>query len=212
MPMRTLAVPLLLLLVAAGSTPAQKQKPKKEKEPPPPSYYPLKVGATWEYRVGADKVTLRVAKEEVEDKETVAVLETTSGGPPISERVSVKEGSVYRHTAEGVPLTPPLCFLKLPGKGEKPAVKDGESWTENGTAGGLTYRGTFTVRKEKKPVAVRSVKYENVITASCPDFQIGRARMALTYWFAPDVGMIKQELRLGDREVLVELEKYTPAK
>ncbi len=193
---------LLLLLIVGPPADAQKQKKDKEKEKPPPDYYPLKVGNTWEYRVGKEKITVRVAREETEDKETIAVLETTTNGDTFIERVSVRPDGVYRHTAEGKTISPPLCFLRLPAKA-------GESWTVSGVADGLAVRGTFALGEAQ--VTVPAGKFQTV-TSTCPDFRIDRVRMELTYWLAPEVGMVKQRLLVGDREVLVELEKFTPAK
>src|SRR5262245_43779453 len=191
---------LLLLLLAGAPAGAQKEKKdKKEKETPPPDYYPLKVGNTWEYRVGGEKVTVRVAREETEGKETVAVLETTAGEKKLSERLSARPDGIYRHTAEDMTINPPLCILQLPAKA-------GTSWTASGVAGGLAVGGTFTSGEEA--VAVPAGKFQTV-TSTCPKFRIDRVRMELTYWFAPGVGMVKQRLRIGDREVLVELEKFT---
>ncbi len=193
---------LPLLLLAAAPLPGQGNKNKKDKPKPPPDYYPLKVGNAWQYRVGKDQVTVRVAKEEQAEKETVAVLETSGGGKALTERVSAQKDGLYRLTAEDMEIRPALCFLKLP-------FKAGDTWTVKGSAGDLPVEGTFTAAEEE--VAVPAGKYRTA-TATCPDLRIGKARMALKYWFAPGVGMVKQRLQIGDRVVLVELEKFTPAK
>jgi hypothetical protein len=191
---------VLLLLTVPPAT-AQKDK-KKDKDAPPPDYYPLKVGHTWVYRVGGEKVTIRVSREEVEGKDTFYVLEATGADVTLSERVSVRQDGVYRHSAEGMAVKPPLCFLQLPAKA-------GSSWKVASTSEGLDIRGTFTLGEEE--VTVPAGKFRTV-TSACPNMRIDRLEMDLTYWFAPGVGMVKQRLRVGDKEILLELDKFTPAK
>jgi hypothetical protein len=202
-----------LLLVAGGPLAGQgkgqdkKDKPeKKEKKAPKAKasadYYPLKVGSTWEYRVGKQKATVRVLREETMDNDTVAVLETTLDGKKITERVGVKADGVYRYSGEGVDYKPPLRFLKLP-------PEDGETWEVKSQGAGLEIAGTFKAGEEE--VTVAAGQYE-AVTSSCAEFRIDSARLSMKYWFVPRIGMVKQQLKIGDREVLIELEKYTPAK
>jgi hypothetical protein len=190
----------------AGQGKGQVKKDNKETKTPrakgSAAYYPLKVGTTWEYKVGNKKATVRVLREETVEKAKVAVLETTLDGKTITERVGVKADGVYRYSGEGVDYTPPLCFLKLP-------PRTGETWEVKSRGAGLEIAGTF--ESEEDEVTVGAGQYE-AVTASCREFRIDTARMEVKYWFVPGIGMVKQRLKLGGREVLIELEKYTPAK
>jgi len=164
--------------------------------------YPLKVGNTWEYRHGKQKLVTRVVREEALGADTYAVLETTADGKTILEKVAALPGGVYRSFAEDLKIEPPLCLLKLP-------VKAGETWIVKCTAGSLPVEGTFTAQEEEVKVPAGAFK---AVRSSSPDFRIGTLKMTLTYWFAPGVGLVKQRLQLGDRVEVFELEKFTAAK
>ncbi len=185
-----------------GNKDTKDQQEKKAPRGKAAAYFPLKVGSTWEYRVGKQKAVVRVLRQETVDKDTVAVLETTLDGTKVTERVGVKADGVYRYSGDGVDYTPPLRFLKLP-----PAA--GETWQVKSRGAGLEIAGTFTAGEEE--VTVPAGQYE-AVTASCPDFRIDTARVAVTYWLVPDIGMVKQRFKGAGRDLLIELEKYTPGK
>jgi hypothetical protein len=193
------ALALALLPLAPGPVPAGK-KPKEST--PPPVYYPLKVGNTWDYRLGQRKLTARVTGEETIGKDKYAILETSGDGKTVVEKVAVLADGIYRAYADGMSITPPLRILKLP-------VKAGESWTVKSGAGGLGVDGTFTAAEVEVKLPAGTYK---AVSASCPEFRIGTRKMALTYWFAPGVGLVKQRLQVGERDVVIELEKFNAAK
>jgi hypothetical protein len=201
---------LAQLLFAGGPLAGQgKDSPKakgkgkdKKAKPALTSYYPLKVGNTWEYRVGQQKLTVRVAREEAVGKVSVAVLESTFAGKTLTERVALEKDGVYRYSGEGVDYQPPLCFLKLPPK------KD-ETWEVKSRGDGLNITGTFTAGEET--VTVPAGMYE-AVTSFSQDFRVDQVTSSVTYWFVPGIGMVKQRLKVGGRDVVIELAKYTPAK
>jgi hypothetical protein len=199
------ALALLLSVgsLLAGQEKGEEKKPKKASGGKGSSpYYPLTVGTTWQYRVGKQKATVRVVREETSDTGPVAVLETTLDGKKVSEQVGVRGDGVYRYSGEGTAYNPPICFLKLP-----PTA--GATWEVKSRAAGLDVSGTFTAGEEE--VTVGAGQYD-AVTSTCPDFRIDGTRTSVTYWFVPGIGMVKQRLQIGKREVLIELEKYTPAK
>ena len=125
------------------SSPKGKDKGKDKKAKPAlTSYYPLKEGNTWEYRVGKQKLTVRVAGEDLVGEVPVAVLECTFAGKTLKERVAVLKDGAYRFSGEGVEYLPPLCFLKLPPKA-------GESWEVASRGDGLKITGTFKAGAEE---------------------------------------------------------------
>jgi hypothetical protein len=204
-----LLAPLSLALILLAGAPLtgqdkgkNKGKDKKAKPAPPSAYYPLKVGTVWEYRVGKQKLTVRVLREETVEKNPVAVLEATLDGKAVTERVGVRKDGVYRYSGEGVDYHPPLCILKLP-------PKSGETWAVKARGDGLEVAGTFTAGEEE--VTVPAGMYE-AVTASCPELRLDEVKMAVTYWFVPGIGLVKQRVRVGGRDVVLELAKYTPAK
>lgn len=212
---RTVALALCsAALLAAGSAPLSgqgKDKDKgKDKEKPkdkPAAFaFPLKAGSVWEYRAGKEKVSVRVAKEEPGEKETRAVLESSAGdkkgAKTSTETLALREDGVYRLSADGADITPALCILKLP-------YEAAATWPYKSAAGPLPVSGNFVAEEEE--VAVPAGKFKAVRVSSA-DFRIGQTAIPLTYWFVSDVGLVKQRLVVGGREVVLELEKYTPAK
>jgi hypothetical protein len=205
---------LALLLSAGSPLPGQdKDKDKKGEPAPTTPYAPLKVGTTWEYlvtthitepakRVEKHKATVRVIREETVRKSRVAVLETTYEGKKIVERLGAQKDGLYRYSGEGIDYLPPLCLLKLP-------PKDGETWAVKSRGDGLTIEGKFTAGEEE--VTVPAGVYE-AVTATSTDFRVDAVQMSLTYWFVPGFGLVKQRVRVGGREIVLELEKYTPAR
>src|SRR5262245_48437537 len=120
----------LVIPLAAGTQQPDTQQPDKDKplgsETP---YYPLTVGTQWSYQVGDHRVTVRVARAEVVEikmlkpdadkklrEETVKVqgyqIESRSDAGTQSETVAVLEDGVYRVSAAGREVVPPVCFLK----------------------------------------------------------------------------------------------------
>jgi len=192
-----LALPLLLVLGTAARA--------ADKAPETP-YFPLKVGDSWDYRMGDTKFTLKVAKFEEVDKQNCARVEMTVGGKLHSyDLLAVKADGVYRYVTDGNKAEPPVCFLKLPPK------KD-ETWkVESSVAGMGKLTGTFK-SGEVEEVKVGDKKYEKVVTVSSDDMMAGGQKISVTYYFAKDVGMVKQTLSVNGQQAVIELEKFEPAK
>lgn len=164
-------------------------------------YYPLQVGTTWHYQDGKEKMVVRVAAHEKVGAELCARLEATEKGVTKIEYVAVRADGIYRVKLKDKLLTPPLCFFKLPPKKE-------ETWKVDTDVGGLKIKGSFSVAEEELTVPAGKFK---TIRASCKDLVIGTRAMSLTYWFAEKVGIVKQQLKLADLDVELELEKFEPA-
>jgi hypothetical protein len=205
---------LALLLLAGHPLAGQgkgKEKGKDKKRAPAPavSYYPLKTGNTWDYavtkrtgeRVEKRKATVRVLSEETVEKVRVAVLETTYEGRKVTERLAADRDGLYRFSGEGVDYKPPLCLLKLP-------PKKGATWTVESRGDGLKISGKFKAAEEGE-VTVPAGKFGPVFISSCDDFRVDGVKMSLTYWFVPGIGLVKQRVFVGGRELILELEKYT---
>jgi hypothetical protein len=192
-----LALPLLLVLGTAART--------ADKAPETP-YFPLKVGDSWDYRMGDTKFTLKVAKFEEVDKQNCARVEMTVGGKLHSyDLIAVKPDGVYRYVTDGNKADPPVCFLKLPPK------KD-ETWkVESSVAGMGKLTGTFK-SGEVDELKVGDKKYEKLITVSGDDLVAGGQKISVTYYFAKDVGMVKQTLSVNGQQAVIELEKFEAGK
>jgi hypothetical protein len=170
---------------------------------------PLRPGAMWTYRAGDQKVVVRVARAEVfeiqrekKEKAPGVTLEIVSGGRTLTEQVAFLNDGVYRLASADKEISPPLCFLKLP-------IKKGDTWTSEAFTTGTPLKGKFSCDEVNVKVPMGTFK---AYTVTCPEFEIGDKKMSLSYWFVPNIGIVKQEVRIGNFEVLLELEKFQPGK
>jgi hypothetical protein len=203
------------LLLAVGAMPGHGQEKKGYKS----ELYPLGDGYQWRYKatvndaptqqvvMTAEKPELyehkfTVDKKEVPDTAVRYHLKIVSGKKELFEQVAVFNDGVYRLSTADKDITPPLRFLKLP-------VKEGESWTWKATSENVPLTGTFTCERDK--VKVPAGEFD-ALRVSCPDFQLGAEKMGLDYWFAKDVGIVKQRVRVGKSDVTLELEDFKPGK
>ena len=106
---------------------------------------------------------------------------------------------VFRHRVNGIELTPPACLLKYP-------LKKGETWETESTIGNepLKIKGTVIAPGRGHGAG-----------GEVPGFP-GQGRnlrrrdafRAVTFWFAPDVGVVKQvTAENAGKNVTAELEE-----
>ena len=170
-------------------------------------YYPMQVGAVWNYKAGDSKFTVKVTTHEKVGTTMCTRLETAQEGKVIgSEDVFAKEDGVYRLALDGKVIEPAVCILKLP-------PKPGDGWSVDSKAQGKTggteaLKGRFKVGGEE--VTVPAGKY-TAVTVSCDDLDANGAKYSFTTDYVKDVGMVKQVIEAGGLKVVVELEKYEPA-
>ena len=198
----TVALSAVLLCLLS---PVFGQEPTKDSP-----YYPLKVGNKWTYRFtsgSSGTVDVRVAKLEKVGDVMCALLEAKAGsdGTPTTEHVAVQADGVYRYTSEGHKIEPPLRFLKLP-------PKSGDRWEVDSKSAGETVKGTFTLGEAEVTVGKMTNRKFKAITADTKDMTVGGNKMEQTWWFAPEVGMVKQVYKFADKEVVLELESFAPGK
>jgi hypothetical protein len=165
---------------------------------PDSEYYPLKLGTRWVYRGGEHGRAMRVARHELAAGVPSALIETSSGGQVIAtENVCVKDDGVYVLAQGGEALPRPLPLLRLP-------PTPGKTWNVNITRGGRKTRQTYLIGEGE--VTVPAGKFATV-TLRVEAVADGERTGAFTYWFAKDVGLVKQELRLEGRTEVYELER-----
>jgi hypothetical protein len=191
----------LVLVLAIGTT-ASAADDKPLQSP----YYPLAVGNTWNYKVGEVKFVMKVAKYEEINKQLCARVEmSVNDKVQAVEHVFVKpEDGVYRAAFENKQADPPVKFLKLPPKA-------GETWEVKSKIGAESLSGTFK-SGEVAELMVGGTKYSNVYTSESDNLDANGTKIAFKYYFAKDVGMIKQTIKIAGQEVNIELEKFEAAK
>ncbi len=165
-----------------------------------PDFIPLAVGNRWEYRMGPKTIIVEVKKKETIGKIPCFQLVSTLNDKTSVEYLARQKEGLVRVKIDSLLLDPPLLLLNLPHK-------KGNSWEVNSKVGDGVLSGTFKTKKEEVKVGV--VKYQ-AIRVSCEGFSIRGNRMDLTYWFAPKVGMVKQQVKREGVETILELKQFTP--
>jgi uncharacterized protein DUF3108 len=198
------AIGFLLVLAIGIASAAQQAESDKGKTP---DYYPLKPGTKWIYQVEANgkkvEVTSQIAKLETIEGKSLALVERLVGGDvKETEHLTATDKGIFRNRANGVELSPPVCLLQCP-------VKKGDTWESETTLGNQQMKvKSKTVDFEE--VTVPAGKYKAIRV----DVEIAVAGLNanFSYWFAPDVGIVKQTTDLNGTKGSSELEKYEPAK
>ncbi len=165
-------------------------------------YYPLKIGNTWEYQSGGKRIVVKVTAIESINGMDCARLETGTDQGPVAEYLTVKTDGVYRVRVNDKDVKPPLLLL---------APKKGESWTVDSMVKNFALKGKLAVSEEK--LTVDKTTYD-ALSVKSSDFTMGEQSAAIESWYAKDVGMVKQHLRLpgADLDIVLELVKFTPGK
>jgi hypothetical protein len=198
----------VLVLGVAGAVAQEAAKDEKAKD-----YYPLNPGMKWFYKMYLEGRTLDV---EIQVKELVTldgqslalverkVTERDSKDDKVkqvdsgTEHMSANEKGVFRYRVNGIALSPPMCLLKYP-------FKAGETWETESTMGSeqLKIKGKAIGIEE---VEVNEKKYQ-AHRADIDTTGIGNV-VSSSYWFAPDVGLVKQVMKDGRKEAMLELIKF----
>jgi hypothetical protein len=204
-PLRLPLAPLLvLLLLGCGKAPAEKAikapaaAPGQVADSP---YYPLKIGTKWTYKGGKTRMTAEVVRHEDLGGLACAVIENRREGKVLrKEHVQATAEGVFLVGVEGRRLKAPVRLLKA---GPKP----GDHWETQSRDG--RRRDTYLI--EAGDVTVPAGTFATVIVRG-EIVEDGRRTSAFAYWFAKDVGIVKQMLVEGGRTTVYELECFEGAK
>lgn len=209
---------LLGLFLLASAVPGQGQ----EKKPMlyESAFYPLRVGSQWRYQSTAGDAPPQVVtvtaeraepyeykstpanKQEISESIVRYRLKKVSGAKELHEYVAVLKDGVYRFSSADKEITPPLRFLKLP-------LTKGETWTVNSVSENVQLTGTFTCDDASVKVPAGQFQAKHVWSK---DFQVGSEKMIIEYWFARDVGIVKQHVHVVNSDEVLELEDFRSGK
>ncbi len=176
-----------------------------------PNFYPLKAGSKWEYKLtaGTQTITLinTIDKSEVVKEETQFVLKSVvkdkNGDKTVgTEVLSTNRQGVFRHKTNNMESVPPVCIIKYP-------VKPGESWEAEHQIGPQKAKVKVAVGNFQE-IQVPAGKYK-AISVTLTTMDMGQ-NVTSTYWFANNVGYIKQTVDTPKGKVTLELEKYDAGK
>lgn len=173
------------------------------------NYYPLKVGTKWHYSLDAGnsqkvQLTSQIGGTEKIGGKDLARLEVFANGQklPATEHLESTHEGVFRVRMNNLEVSPPICLIKYP-------LKTGQTWGAETTAGGQKMKVDCSEGKAEE-VQVPAGKYRAipctiVVTA-------GEAKFTNIFWFAEDVGIVKQKSEIGPQTVIMELTKFEAAK
>jgi hypothetical protein len=172
-------------------------------------YYPLKKGTTWEYKSGGKIVEVKVADHETLEGMVCARVETTIPNGKLTEHLTVKQEGVFRVRSNGQEIKPPLLVLKFAPNQLVPQKDD--HWFFECMVQNYSMKGKNTVGEEK--LTIGKTTSETFIVKSSEMF-MGNQAVTMETWYAKDIGMVKQHLKLAaaDLDVVLELEKFTAGK
>jgi len=205
-PIKAITGIFVMFLVSVLGRAQQPQPPAAEtaKAKAPPNYYPLKVGSKWHYQVemgNGQKAVLvnEIAKIENIDGKDLARLETVGqGNVQATEHLSSNAQGIFRNRYNDLELSPPVCLLKYP-------IQEGETWTTQTKVGDLQL--TIIGREGRtEEVQVPAGKYQAV--TAVVETTVDGKKIRTSYWFAADVGIVKQTIDLGDQVINRQLVKY----
>jgi hypothetical protein len=193
----TSTLTLALVLAVAPAAPIPKERAKT------PDYYPTALGSKWVYKVGETEMATEVTAVEAKKGARLATIATLVNGKAVAtERLSVSANGVFRDRINKADLKPPLCILKLP-------LKSGDKWEVDSDVQGQAMKMALTVR-ESEEVEVPAGKYKAVRVDA--DGTIAGTQTGVTYWFAPDVGVVKIRYTIAGNESIMELKSFTTGK
>jgi hypothetical protein len=192
----TLCFALLLSFNVAAQPPAEKKDA---------TYFPMQVGATWQYKAAESKMTVKIVGHEKIGDVMCTKMETSIDGSVVAnEHIAHTADGFARVAYNGQKLDKPLLFLKLPSK-------SGESWDIDTKIGGQsveTIKGKLTVGEEE--IEVPAGKYKTVTASG--EMDINGQPAKFSFWFAENVGIVKLTIEIGVNVQVRELLKYEPAK
>jgi len=159
------------------------------------SYYPLKEGMRWEYRVLSDRgetknlIITNLAPREVKGVK-VTPRKWEVGGHTFFELMEKDDNGVYRYAeqkAENAPpeiLTPKEWHLKFP-------VTPGSSWTMTTRVGSDLLKVGITTESVSEAVTVPAGTFKDCLKIKQTCENGGGVAIMGYEWYAPKVGIVK---------------------
>jgi hypothetical protein len=197
-------IAFVIVLASAPFSGAQAPQGKEKL----PNYYPLSPGNKWTYQVDAGdgkKVELsnQIAKTETIDGKPMARLETLLNGNVVAtEHLMISTEGVFRCRYNGVEVSPPVCILKYP-------IKEEAMWETDTKIGGQQLKIKSSTGKFEE-VTTPAGKYKTAPVVTETD--VTGTTIKAKLWFAPDVGIVKQDTEFGEKKFNLELLKFDAAK
>jgi hypothetical protein len=169
----------------------------------------MKVGTKWHYQLDAGngqkvQIVSEIGGVDTFNGKSLARLEVAANGKkiPTTEHLQSDENGAYRVRMNEMEVSPPICLIKYP-------LKEGQTWGGETSAAGQKMKVDCSEGKPEE-VQVPAGKYEAIPTTIT--VTQGPIRLKNVFWFAKDVGIIKQRSEIGPQTVTLELTKYEAGK
>jgi hypothetical protein len=170
-------------------------------------WFPVQKGTAWTYVEGTAEV--RVVSRgtvKVGDIECWKLENEIGQSDSRTEYYAIDDKGVSLHRIEmwqqeqlfeSVP-EPAIPRLKF-------GLKKGETWEWKGTSAGRGEKAKYTIEGEAE-IEVAAGKYACVKVLT--EAETDQGKYTVERWYAKGVGVVKQVIKMGDREVKRELKKY----
>lgn len=176
---------------------------------PAPPFLQLKEGAVWTYATGSGEGKVKVTgREKIGEVETFVLTTEISGSTTEKEFIAVDASGLrmYRQASGDRVIDYPQPFLRL----KLPPVK-GETWEWKGEIGKEKATVVYTNDGEEE-VSVPAGKYKAWKVSAV--MEIGGVKHTGANWFAPGVGVVRQESKFESggkkHESVIELKSFEP--
>lgn len=180
----------------------------QEASVPDSKLYPLAVGSQWDYEINVPNgpkgaITATVQGVDEVDGVACAVLQSTTRGQ-IAGTELLRGGpeGVKRYSFNGKPVQPPVLFLK-------DGAKVGDKWTTTVEVSGQELTFTYEVTGLDEPVKVPAGEYKATVVRTRFQAPGQDKPTEVTFYYAPEVGPVKNVVAVGDQQVAIELTKFT---
>ncbi|MCO6048154.1 hypothetical protein NG895_30025 [Aeoliella sp. ICT_H6.2] len=172
-------------------------------------FYPLTTGSKWTMILdgprGKMEMTNSVAgTDEVNGKQLYRLSSSVNGSVVATEHLQLSESGLSRNQFNGTPISPKIMLLpepvKLGWKWEKKDVKLGEE----------TMDATAEIANKTEKVAVPAGQFDAIrltVTAKTKSGDV-----VSHYWLAKGVGIVKQDMIIGNVKLTLSLAEYEIAK
>jgi hypothetical protein len=163
------------------------------------AYFPMQVGAKWEFQSPAGKNTSEIAGIDTVRGVECAKVQTTFGENVSFEHIGISPAGICRLDYGINQLEPAVLLLKL-------NPKAGDKWDIVLTMDNEKCKGISTVTEEDVKVPAGTFHALCVTTIVESKGSIATTKL----WYVKGVGMVKQFALFGTQQITNELIRYTP--
>ena len=129
-------------------------------------------------------------------------IETFVDGKSVAfEHIATTKDGIYRYSLNGMPADKPILILKLP-------PMKGDKWKIDAKFDNNTVTGTLKTTEEK--VTVQGKNYEAYVAGG--KLEAGGQTIDAANYFVKDIGIVKIKMDVLGQAIVIELEKFEPAK